>query len=58
MPTKIENLTRRQVLVRLSSGETLHIAPRATSDDLADVEVDNAKVQKLEQLRVIALRRG
>ncbi len=57
MPTKIENLTRRKVLVRLSSGETLHIAPRTTSDDLSDVEVENAKIRKLEERRVIALHR-
>jgi hypothetical protein len=55
MAIKIENITDRKVIVRLSSGETLHIAPRTTSEELNDVEVQNAKVEKLLQRRVIAL---
>jgi hypothetical protein len=55
MTTKIENITDRKVVVRLSSGETLHIAPRTTSDELNDVEVQNAKIEKLLQRRMIAL---
>ncbi len=55
MARKIQNLTDRKVLVRLSSGETLHIAPRGTSAELSDVEVQNAKVRKLQDGRVISL---
>ena len=55
--TKIENLSGRKILIRLSSGQTLHIAPRATSEELSDVEVQNPKVQKLQDRRVIALHR-
>ncbi len=54
---KIENLTNRPVLLRCNSGETLHIAPRAISADVLDVEVkDNPKVQKLLEQHLIALR--
>lgn len=56
MPTKIENLTNRPVLLRCNSGETLHIAPRAISADVLDVEVkDNLAVQKLKDRHIIAL---
>lgn len=51
----IENLTNRPVLLRLNSGTTLHLAPRATSSELMDVEVNqNDKVKKLEDRHVIA----
>jgi hypothetical protein len=55
MATTIENLTHRKVLVRLSSGETLHLGPRVTSPELTDVEVKNDKVRKLEGQHIIAL---
>lgn len=56
MPVTIENLTNRPVLLRLNSGETLHLAPRLTSGALADVEVEaNAKVEKLLGQQVIAI---
>ena len=57
MPTKIENLSGRKVLIHLSSGEALHIAPHMTSAELSDVEVDNPKVQKLQNRHVIMLHR-
>ncbi|MGH7775205.1 MAG: hypothetical protein ACREQA_23510 [Candidatus Binatia bacterium] len=56
MPYKIENLTMRPVLLPLTSGQTLRLAPRETSSELRDVEViNNLKVQKLQERRVIAL---
>ena len=56
MSIKVENLTNRPVLLRLNSGRTLHLAPRTTSEEVMDVEVqNNAKAQKLEGRRVIAL---
>ncbi len=58
MATKIENLSGRKVLIRLSSGQALHIAPRTTSEELSDVEVNNPKVQKLQDRRVITLHRA
>jgi hypothetical protein len=56
MPYEIENLTMRPVLLSLTSGQTLRLAPRETSSELKDVEVkNNPKVQKLQERRVIAL---
>lgn len=58
MPVTIENLTNRPVLLRLNSGQTLHLAPRTTSGEIREVEVKgNAKVQKLEGWRVITLHK-
>jgi hypothetical protein len=36
----IENLTNRPVLLRLNSGNTLHLAPCAHSREISDIEVD------------------
>ncbi|MCP4428740.1 MAG: hypothetical protein GY803_30005 [Chloroflexi bacterium] len=59
MPVKIENITSRPVLLRLNSGQTLHLAPRKTSEEIREVEVsNNAKVQKLQERHVIALRKA
>ena len=58
MSVKIQNLTNRPVLLRLNSGRTLHLAPRATSGELRDVEVEGtakAKIEKLVRKGVIAL---
>ena len=56
MPVKIQNHTKRLVSVRLNSGETVHLAPRTSSKELPDVEVNgNPKVQKLLTQRIIAL---
>ena len=58
MPVKIENLANRPVLLRLNSGQTLHLDPRRTSAEVLDVEVErNAKVKKLEGRRVILLHK-
>lgn len=56
MSVKIENLTNRPVLLRLNSGQTLHLAPSTTSIEIMDTEVkSNSKVQKLQERRVITL---
>jgi hypothetical protein len=56
MSFKIENLTTRPVLLRLNSGQALHLAPRTISAEIFDVEVENnPKVQKLQDRRVIDL---
>ncbi len=56
MPVEIENLTNRPVLLRLNSGNTMHLAPCTTSTQILDVEVNNnSKVQKLQDRKVIAL---
>lgn len=56
MPTKITNLSSRVVFVSLNSGSTLRLSPRATSEEVADVEIkSNPKVEKLQQLRLIAV---
>jgi hypothetical protein len=54
---KIENLTNRLVSLRLNSGTTLHLPPRATSPELVNAEVQsNAEAQKLQERQVIALQ--
>lgn len=56
MPYQIENLAMRPVLLSLTTGETLRLAPRETSSELKDVEIkNNPKIQKLQDQRVIAL---
>lgn len=56
MPIKIKNLTNRPVLLRLNSGQTLHLPPRIFSNEIMDVEVaNNVKVKKLQEQFVIAL---
>ena len=58
MSVKIQNLTNRPVLLRLNSGRTLHLTPRATSRELRDVEVEGTakvKIEKLARKGVIAL---
>lgn len=58
MPVKIENLTNRLVLLRLNSGQTLHLSPRETSEEVRETEVmSNVKVQKLEGRRVISVHK-
>lgn len=58
MPVKIQNQTKKPVLLRLNSGKTLHLAPNAISSELRDAEVDNnAKVQKLQDRLVITLHK-
>ena len=56
MPVKIENLTNRPVLLRLNSGQTLHLAPRIATTEIMEVEVKgNTRLQKLQERHVIAL---
>ena len=53
---KIENLSNWLKSLRLNSGTTLHIPPRATSQAIAGVEVkDNTEVKKLERQCSIAV---
>jgi len=57
MPVIIKNLTNRPVLLRLNSGQTLHLTPLKTSAEVMEVEVkDNPKVEKLEERQVIKLQ--
>jgi hypothetical protein len=52
----IENLTNWLKSLRLNSGTVLHIPPRATSQAIAGVEVqDNPEVDKLLRQSAIAL---
>lgn len=56
MTVKIENLTNRPVLLRLNSGQSLHLAGRTTTAEIPDVDIrNNAKVQKLRDRHIIAL---
>lgn len=58
MPIKIQNRTNGLVLLRLNSGDMLHLAPRITSAEIMDAEVTgNPKVQKLLDRQVIALHK-
>ena len=56
MNVKVKNLTNRPVLLRLNSGRSLHLAPRAVSHDIRAAEVDgNGKAEKLRARRIIAI---
>lgn len=53
---KIENLSNWLKSLRLNSGNILHIPPRATSQAIAGVEVqDNNEVEKLRRQCSIAV---
>lgn len=55
--TSLTNLTDRPVIVMLNSGRSLHLAPRAHSEPLHQVEVNNnAMITKLLQRRLILLQ--
>ncbi|MCK4762157.1 MAG: hypothetical protein KAW12_08170 [Candidatus Aminicenantes bacterium] len=54
MSKKIQNLTGRQVIIRLSSGQSLFIGPGGVSNEIPDKELrDNTMVNKLQAKRVI-----
>lgn len=56
MTCKVTNLARRIVSFRGNSGQTWHLPPN-TSVEVMDVEVtNNAKIQKLEAKRVVAVQ--
>jgi hypothetical protein len=56
MFTKIRNITKRLVLIRLNSGRTLFVGPGAVSGEIRDQELsDNTMVAKLRDRHVIAL---
>lgn len=56
MPITLANLINRPVLLVLSSGETLRLAPGETSAELHDVEIkNNPKVDKLVAQRIVAV---
>ncbi len=53
---KIENLTKRLVLLRLNSGRTLSLDPGTVSERIRDVELaENVMAEKLRDRQVIAL---
>lgn len=57
MSIQIQNLTNRPVLLRLNSGQTLHIGPLQASGALSDVEVEsNTIVEKLKDKHIIAIK--
>jgi hypothetical protein len=57
MTKKVQNLTNRQVILRLNSGKSLFIGPRAVSGEILEGLVSkNAKVDKLLKRGVIALQ--
>lgn len=57
MSHTIVNLSRRPVSIRLNTGITRHIPPRASLSGLFSGEIDgNARISKLVSQRVIAVR--
>ena len=55
MRVRIQNRTKRPVLLRLNSGRTMRLSPRATSESVRGAEVQgNTTVEKLIRRRVIA----
>ncbi len=59
MPVAIKNLTKRPLFVSLNSGTDLRLSPGEIAAGIRDVELkDNHKVEKLLQLRAIAVERS
>lgn len=57
MSHTIVNLSQRPVSIRLNTGITRHIPPRASLSGLFSGEIDgNARISKLVRQRVIAVR--
>jgi hypothetical protein len=55
---KIANLSNRPVVVRLNTGRTLHLAPRAESEEVHESEVSgNQKLRKLSAHRLIEVQK-
>ncbi len=55
MAVRLENLTRRPVLLELAGGRTLRLAPGRSSGDLAEIDVEADAVQQLLARGVVAL---
>lgn len=56
MSHTIVNLSNRPVSIRLNTGATRHIAPRASLAGIVSGEInDNARIDKLARQRVIAV---
>lgn len=56
MFVEIKNLSNRPVLMRLNSGQSVHLSPGATSAEVADAEIsNNAKITKLQSRHLIVL---
>ena len=56
MSSKIENLTKRPVMIRFNSGQTLYLGSLEASVEIPDIELKaNIKVKKLQDRGVIAL---
>ncbi len=57
MSKEIENMCNRPVLFRLNDGDNLYLGPYAIETNILNVDVENnAKVQKLQKLNIIAMR--
>ncbi|MCP4657130.1 MAG: hypothetical protein GY856_17110 [bacterium] len=54
MPVKIQNLTNRAVLLRFSSGRTLHLAPQGTSPEVMATDL-SSRIRKLEARHLIRI---
>ena len=59
MPIIIDNLTDKPLWLRLNSGDSLSVMPRASGPELPDAEVaGNDKLEKLAEQRVIRVRKA
>ncbi len=59
MHVEIENICNRPVSIRFNSGIYKHLGPNAIETNILNVEVENnAKIEKLQKLNIIALREG
>jgi len=57
MPVRLQNLTRRPVVLRLATGDSLRLAPRQLSGLVRDVEVErSAPAEHLVQRGMVAVR--
>lgn len=59
MSTTIQNMTRRLVLLRLNSGETLFLEPGGLSRTIEDRELNhNTMLQKLRERKIISIHKA
>jgi hypothetical protein len=59
VPVRITNTSGRLLTLELNSGESLHLAPRETSEPIDEIAVDdNAMIQRLEDGGAVAVERA
>jgi hypothetical protein len=58
VPIRITNTSRGLLTLEFNSGETLHLAPRETSESIEDIEVvGNSVIERLRDQAAITVER-